>query len=283
MFPRPIEQRGKLANVTYRFALYIAVLLWLIPLAAVIMTSVRSIADINAGNYWGMPDELQLVENYTQVFVATPMARYLLNSLLICLPAVAGAVALSTLAGYALAKYRFRANIWLFALFIGGNFVPFQILMIPVRDLTISFGLYDTHWALILFQIAFQAGFCTLFMRNFIVGIPDALIEAARVEGVSEWRIFWYVVLPLVRPALAALSVLVFTFIWNDFFWALVLVQSDDVRPVTAGLNALQGQWLASWQYMSAGAVIAALPPVALFFTMQRHFIAGLTLGATKG
>ncbi|MDD1783135.1 carbohydrate ABC transporter permease [Enterovibrio sp. ZSDZ35] len=283
MFPRPIEQHGKLANTTYRAALYIAVILWLIPLAAVLMTSVRSIADINAGNYWGLPDELQLVENYTQVFTATPMGRYLLNSLLICIPAVAGAVALSTLAGFALAKYKFKANIWLFALFIGGNFVPFQILMIPVRDLTISFGLYDSHWALIFFHVAFQAGFCTLFMRNFIIGIPDALIEAARVEGVSEWRIFWYVVLPLVRPALAALSVLVFTFIWNDFFWALVLVQSDEVRPVTAGLNALQGQWLASWQYMSAGAVIAALPPVALFFTMQRHFIAGLTLGATKG
>ncbi|USH04978.1 carbohydrate ABC transporter permease [Grimontia kaedaensis] len=283
MFPRPIEQRSKFVNVTYRISLYIAVCLWLIPLAAVLMTSVRSIADINAGNYWGMPDELQLVENYTQVFTATPMGRYLLNSLLICIPAVAGAVLLSTLAGYALAKYKFRANIWLFALFIGGNFVPFQILMIPVRDLTISFGLYDTHWALIFFHVAFQAGFCTLFMRNFMIGIPDALIEAARVEGVSEWRIFWYVVLPLVRPALAALSVLVFTFIWNDFFWALVLVQSDEVRPVTAGLNALQGQWLASWQYMSAGAVIAALPPVALFFTMQRHFIAGLTLGATKG
>ncbi len=283
MFPRPIEHQGKFINVGYRVALYIAVILWLIPLAAVLMTSIRSIVDINAGNYWGWPDELQFIENYTQVFIATPMARYLLNSLLISLPAVAGAVALSTLAGFALAKYKFKGNVLLFAMFIGGNFVPFQILMIPVRDLTIDLGLYDTHWALIFFHVAFQAGFCTLFMRNFMVGIPDALIEAARVEGVSEWRIFWYVVLPLVRPALAALSVLVFTFIWNDFFWALVLVQSDEVRPVTAGLNALQGQWLASWQYMSAGAVIAALPPVALFFTMQRHFIAGLTLGATKG
>ncbi|MDD1795320.1 carbohydrate ABC transporter permease [Enterovibrio makurazakiensis] len=283
MFPRPIEHQGKFINVGYRVALYIAVILWLIPLAAVLMTSIRSIADINAGNYWGWPDELQFIENYTQVFIATPMARYLLNSLLISLPAVLGAVAVSTLAGFALAKYKFKANVLLFAMFIGGNFVPFQILMIPVRDLTIDLGLYDTHWALIFFHVAFQAGFCTLFMRNFMVGIPDALIEAARVEGVSEWKIFWYVVLPLVRPALAALSVLVFTFIWNDFFWALVLVQSDEVRPVTAGLNALQGQWLASWQYMSAGAVIAALPPVALFFTMQRHFIAGLTLGATKG
>jgi multiple sugar transport system permease protein len=211
------------------------------------------------------------------------MGEYLINSLIITLPAVAGAVALSTLAGFALAKYRFKANIWIFAMFIGGNFVPFQVLMIPVRDLTIAFGLYDTHWALIWFHIAFQTGFCTLFMRNFIVGIPDALIEAARVEGVKEWRIFWYIVLPLVRPALAALAVLVFTFIWNDFFWALVLVQSDEVRPVTAGLSSLQGQWLASWQFMSAGAVVAAIPPVILFFTMQKHFIAGLTLGATKG
>ncbi|GAM78453.1 multiple sugar ABC transporter [Vibrio ishigakensis] len=282
MFPTPIQKSGLLANISYRVAVPISLVLWLLPLIAVMLTSVRSIEDINKGNYWGWPEQIQMVENYQQVFISTAMADYLINSVLITLPAVAGAVFLSTLAGYALAKFRFKANIWIFALFIAGNFVPFQILMIPVRDLTISFGLYDTHWALIFFHIAFQAGFCTLFMRNFIVGIPDALIEAARVEGVKEWRIFVYVVVPLVRPALAALSVLVFTFIWNDFFWALVLVQSDEVRPVTAGLSSLQGQWLASWQFMSAGAVVAAIPPVVLFFTMQRHFIAGLTLGATK-
>jgi len=171
----------------------------------------------------------------------------------------------------------------MFATFIAGNFVPFQILMIPVRDLTIGMGLYDTATGLIIFHIAFQTGFCTLFMRNFIVGLPDELIEAARVEGVSEWKIFWYVVLPLVRPALAALSVLIFTFIWNDYFWALVLVQSDEVRPITAGISALKGQWMASWQLIAAGSIVAALPPVILFFAMQRHFIAGLTLGATKG
>lgn len=282
MFPAPIQKSGPLANISYRVAVPISLILWLLPLIAVMLTSVRSIDDINKGNYWGWPEQIQLVENYQQVFISTAMADYLINSILITLPAVAGTVALSTLAGYALAKFHFKANIWIFALFIAGNFVPFQILMIPVRDLTIAFGLYDTHWALIFFHIAFQAGFCTLFMRNFIVGIPDALIEAARVEGVKEWRIFIFVVIPLVRPALAALSVLVFTFIWNDFFWALVLVQSDEVRPVTAGLSSLQGQWLASWQFMSAGAVVAAIPPVVLFFTMQRHFIAGLTLGATK-
>lgn len=283
MFPTPIEKRSLPFNLSYRVAVWIALLLWLLPLIAVMMTSARSMADINGGNYWGIPTEWMLFENYAMVFTQTPMLRYLLNSLVITLPAVFGAVALSTLAGYALAKYKFRGNVALFAAFIAGNFVPFQILMIPVRDLTISMGLYDTASSLILFHIAFQTGFCTLFMRNFIVGLPDELIEAARVEGVSEWQIFWHVVLPLVRPALAALSVLIFTFIWNDYFWALVLVQSDEVRPITAGISALKGQWMASWQLIAAGSIVAALPPVILFFAMQRHFIAGLTLGATKG
>jgi len=283
MYPKPIEHSSKLVNVTYRILLPITIVLWLMPLAAVMMTSIRSIQDINQGNYWGWPTSFNFIENYMLVFQSTEMGQYLLNSIMITLPAVMGAVALSTLAGYALAKYQFKGNVLMLAIFIGGNFVPFQILMIPVRDLTITLGLYDTHMALIMFHVAFQTGFCTLFMRNFIVGLPNELLESARVDGVSEFKIFWHIVLPLVRPALAALSVLVFTFIWNDYFWALVLVQSDTVRPVTAGLSSLQGQWLASWNLISAGAVVAALPPVALFFAMQRHFIAGLTLGATKG
>ncbi|MDP5055840.1 carbohydrate ABC transporter permease [Marinomonas hwangdonensis] len=283
MFPTPIEKRSLPFNLSYRVAIWIALLLWLLPLIAVMLTSARSTADINAGNYWGIPSEWMLFENYMLVFTETPMLQYLMNSILITLPAVFGAVTLSTLAGYALAKFKFRGNVALFAAFIAGNFVPFQILMIPVRDLTISMGLYDTATGLILFHIAFQTGFCTLFMRNFIVGLPDELIEAARVEGVSEWQIFWHIVLPLVRPALAALSVLIFTFIWNDYFWALVLVQSDEVRPITAGISALKGQWMASWQLIAAGSIVAALPPVILFFAMQKHFIAGLTLGATKG
>ena len=283
MFPTPIEKVSALVRIGYKISLPIALLIWLLPLIAVMMTSVRSLEDITAGNYWGWPTEWALIENYTQVFSATPMATYFLNSLIITIPTVAGAIAISTMAGFALAKYGFRGNFLLFAMFIAGNFIPFQILMIPVRNLTISMGMYDTVWALILFHIAFQAGFCTLFMRNFIKALPHELIEAARVEGASEFKIFFHVVLPLIRPAMAALAVLIFTFIWNDYFWALTLVQSDDVRPITVGLTALKGQWVASWQLISAGSIVAALPPVIMFFTMQKHFIAGLTLGATKG
>ena len=283
MFPTPIERAGPRINAAYRIALPIALFVWLLPLFAVMLTSVRSLTDISSGNYWGIPTEWRLIENYTTVFTATPMGLYLLNSLIITIPTVVGAVALSAMAGFALAIYRFRLNVTTFVMFIAGNFIPFQILMIPVRDLAVSLGMYDSYGALVSFHVAFQTGFCTLFMRNFIKALPYEMIEAARVEGAGEFAIFRKVVLPVVRPALAALSVLIFTFIWNDYFWALTLVQSDDVKPVTAGLAALRGQWVASWQLISAGSVVAALPPVAMFFLMQRHFIAGLTLGATKG
>lgn len=283
MFPTPLSKKGPLANISYRVALPVALVMWLLPLAAVLLTASRSIADINAGNYWGLPSEWMLFENFTAVFANTAMARYLWNSVVITVPVALFSVGVATLCGFALAKYHFRGRLAIFATFIGGNFVPFQILMIPVRDLTIATGMYDTVWALIFFHTAFQTGFCTLFMRNFIVNLPDELLESARLEGCSEWHIFRNIVVPLVRPALAALAVLIFTFVWNDYFWSLILVQSDEVRPVTAGINSLRGQWLASWQLISAGSIVAALPPVFLFFTMQRHFIAGLTMGAVKG
>ncbi|PRX35295.1 multiple sugar transport system permease protein [Meinhardsimonia xiamenensis] len=282
MFPKPIQSAPAPARIAYKAALPVALVLWLLPLIAVALTSVRSAGDITAGNYWGWPTDFHLWENYTAIFENTPIGKYIWNSFRVTIPTVIGAVALSCMTGFALAVYRFRANLLVFFMFVAGNFVPFQILMVPVRDLTLQMGLYNSVTGLALFHIAFQTGFCTLFMRNFIRAMPFELIEAARVEGVSEFRIFWYVVLPLMRPAIAALAVLIFTFIWNDYFWALVLTQGADSQPITAGLYSLNGQWVAAWHLVSAGSIVAALPPVLMFFLMQRHFIAGLTLGAVK-
>lgn len=282
MFPRPIQQSSPGIQWLYTIALPIALLIWLFPLLGVALTSLRPASDLAQGNYFGMPSGIAW-ENYIFIFTETPIGRYMVNSLWVTIPTVIGAVGLSLMTGFALAVYGFRANILVFFMFVAGNFVPFQILMVPVRDMTLQLGMYDTWYGLALFHIAFQTGFCTLFMRNFIKGLPFALIESARVEGVSEWRIFRYIVLPLMRPAIAALSVLIFTFVWNDYFWATVLVQGQHAMPVTAGLYSLNGQWVAAWHLVSAGSIVAALPPVAMFFLMQRHFIAGLTLGATKG
>ena len=282
MFPTPIQKASPAARLAYQIALPVALVLWLFPLIGVAVTSLRPASDLAAGNYFGMPSSIAF-ENYASVFRDSPIGWYILNSFKVTIPTVIGAVGLSCLTGFALAVYGFRANLWVFFAFVAGNFIPFQILMVPVRDLTLKAGLYDTTLGLVLFHVAFQTGFCTLFMRNFIKGMPFALIESARVEGVSEWQIFRHIVLPLMRPAIAALSVLVFTFVWNDYFWATVLVQGQHAMPVTAGLYALNGQWVAAWHLVSAGSIVAALPPVLMFFLMQRHFIAGLTLGATKG
>lgn len=281
MFPRPIQQTAPATQWLYTVALPIALILWLFPLIGVAITSVRPASDLAQGNYFGMPSGFAW-QNYVQIFTQSPIGQYMVNSLWVTIPTVIGAVALSCMTGFALAVYGFRGNILIFFLFVAGNFVPFQILMVPVRDLTLDLGMYDTWYGLALFHIAFQTGFCTLFMRNFIKALPNELIEAARVEGVAEWRIFWYIVLPLMRPAIAALSVLIFTFIWNDFFWATVLTQGTDSQPITAGLSSLNGQWIAQWHLVSAGSILAALPPVLMFFLMQKHFIAGLTLGAVK-
>ena len=281
MFPKPIEKSTRSAQLAYQALLPVALLLWLAPLIAVALFAIRPAVDFTTGNYWGVPSELQFSENFGQV-LNSAMPRYIMNSFFITIPTVFGAVGLSAMAGFALGIYKFKSNLFLFFMFIAGNFVPFQILMIPVRDLTLDLGLYDTKTGLILFHIAFQTGFCTLFMRNFIKALPFELIEAARVEGVREWQIFFYIVLPLMKPALAALSVLVFTFIWNDYFWAIVLTQGENAQPVTAGITSFNAQFRAMYHLMSAGSIVAALPPVAMFFLMQKHFIAGLTLGAVK-
>jgi multiple sugar transport system permease protein len=283
MFPKPIEKSSAGQQRLYKMILPIALIVWLLPLFAVMLTSIRWAGDINAGNFWGWPTKISLIENYSAIFFQSKIGFYIWNSFKVTIPTVIATLTISCMTGYALAIFRFRANMFLFFVFIAGNFVPFQILMVPVRDLSLKLGIYDTTTGLVLFHAAFQTGFCTLFMRNFMKALPFELVESARIDGVSEFKIFRYITLPLVRPALAALAVLIFTFIWNDYFWATVLVQGDHALPVTAGLKTLNGQWISQWQLVSAGSIVAAFPPVILFFLLQKHFIAGLTLGATKG
>jgi multiple sugar transport system permease protein len=283
MFPRPIPETEPLKRAAYLALVAAVLLVWLLPLGAILLTSMRATSDVMSGNLWGWPTRFGLIANYTAVFTGTPMAQFFVNSLVITVPSVIGVLVLSTLTGFVLARYRFRGSMLLFAVFVGGNFLPQQIMMIPVRDLMVRLGLLDTRTALVIFHTAFQTGFATLFMRNFIAALPAELFDAARAEGASPLQVLRHVVLPLVRPALAALAILIFTFIWNDYFWAVVLTTSDAVKPVTAGLANLRGQWVSAWNLVSAGTVAIAVPPVVMFFLMQRHFIAGLTMGAVKG
>jgi multiple sugar transport system permease protein len=167
-------------------------------------------------------------------------------------------------------------------MYVGGTMLPFQVLMLPVFRLTDALGLYDTQLGIIIFHTAFQMGFCTFLLRNYMRTVPGEILEAARIDGCSEFRIWWQIMVPLTLPAIAALATLEFTWIFNDYLWSIVLLRTDSLKPVTAGLATLQGQWIMDWTVIVSGALIATLPTVIVFIFLQRYFIKGLTLGSTK-
>lgn len=261
--------------------LVVATLLWLVPIMTALVTSVRTNDDILINGFWSFPKEITL-ENFQTAWSRAGLEKYLVNSFIITLPALIGTLFLSSLSAYALARYKFTGNRLVLFLYIGGMMLPFQVLMLPVFRLTDALGLYDTYMGVILFHTAFQLGFCTFLLRNYMRTIPGEILEAARIDGCSEFRIWWQIMIPLVMPALAAVATLEFTWIFNDYLWAIVLLRSDRLKPVTAGLAVLQGQYVMDWTVIVAGALLATIPTVIVFIFLQRYFIEGLTLGAAK-
>jgi len=266
----------------FYLAAIVVSLLWLFPLFIAGTTAFKSMNEVVQDIYWwNLPDQFTF-KYFLEAWNQGGMSRYFINSFIITVPSVIGALFFSALGGFALAKYKFRYNKLILAIFIAGNMIPFQMMMFPVFEISNVFGIYDTYLAVILFHISFQMGFCIFFLRNFIRTIPTDLLDAARVDGSSEFRIFLQIVLPLTKPALAALGILEFTWIWNDYLWGLVLLASDNLRPITVGLVSLQGEYLSKWNIISAGSLIAAAVPLLVFLLFQRYFIQGLMMGANK-
>ncbi|HZU86642.1 MAG TPA: carbohydrate ABC transporter permease [Anaerolineaceae bacterium] len=256
-------------------------LFWLLPVIASFVTSLRTMDDITLNGFWSIPKSMSL-DNFVRAWTEARVSRYLFNSFIITIPSLFGMLFLSSLAAFALARYKFRGNLLLYFMFVAGTMLPFQILMLPVFRLTNSLGLYDSYGSLILIHTAFQLGFCTFVMRNFMRTVPNDILDAARVDGCSEFRIYWQVMLPLSLPSLAALATLEFTWVFNDYLWAIILLRADALRPVTAGLATLRGQFNTDWPVITAGALLATVPTLLVFVFLQRYFIQGLTLGSTK-
>jgi multiple sugar transport system permease protein len=256
--------------------------LWLVPVFSALITAFRTNDDILMNGFWSLPRQLVL-DSFKDAWERGGLSRYLPNSFIITLPALALTLLLSSLSAYALARFRFRGNRLVFFLYVGGMMLPFQVLLLPVFRLTDALGLYDTYWGLIAFHTAFQLGFCTFLLRNYMRTVPGEILEAARMDGCNEFRAWWQIMMPLTLPAIAAVATLEFTWIFNDYLWAIVLLRSDNLKPVTAGLAALQGQYVMDWTVITAGALLATVPTVLVFIFLQRYFIEGLTLGATKG
>ena len=257
---------------------------FILPVYGIVVTSLKSVADVSTGGYWNLPPNPTL-ENYARVLDpgGGNLVLYLWNSLRLTVPASIISISLGILAGYGLAKYRFPGNAALFIFLVAGMFLPPQIALIPVFRLMNQIGLYDTLWAVILVHSAFGIPICTLVMRNFFQTVPDALREAAVIDGANEHQIFVIIMLPLTLPALAVLATLQFTWIWNDFLWPFILTQHDSSRTIMVGIMNLTGQYSVDWGGQAAASLIGSLPTLLIFIFFQRYFIRGLTLGAVKG
>ncbi len=198
----------------------------------------------------------------------------------------------ASMVAFAVSRYSWRFNLLALMIFTAGNLLPAQVIIIPLYWIyqTIPFPpadngklLYDQFLGVILINIVFQIGFCAFVLSNYMKTLSRELTEAALVDGASVWRTYRSVILPLCRPALAALATLEFTFVYNDFFWALLLMKTGDKRPITSALNNLQGQFFTNTNLLAAGALLAAIPTIVVYLLLQRHFVSGLTLGSTKG
>ncbi|MEU0550473.1 carbohydrate ABC transporter permease [Micromonospora sp. NPDC005979] len=266
-------------------------LIWLFPIAWAVLTSFRSYQYTAAHGYVSFGG--WTIDNYVTAWEQAEFGKHFLNSVYITVPAVLLTLLLASCVAFVIARFSWKINLLLLGVFTAANLLPQQALLIPLFRLftevplpefmSDSELLYDSYWGLILINVAFQCGFCVFVLSNYMKALPHDLYEAAMVDGASVWRQYWQITMPLCRPALAALATLEVTWIYNEFFWATVLMRTGDKFPVTSSLNNLRGQFFTDNNLVSAGSVLVAIPTLVIFFMLQRHFVRGLTLGASKG
>jgi len=266
--------------------------LWLFPLLWTVYTSFRPYGETAKNGYVSIATSLTL-DNYLNAWDQGKIPMFFLNTIIILIPSVITVLLLASAIAFAVSRFSFRFNLFLLMLFTAGNLLPAQVIITPLYRMYLALPLpaflsgngvwYDQYFGIIMIHIAFQLGFCTFVLSNYMKTLPKELTEAALVDGASVLRTFWQVILPLCRPPLAALATLEFTFIYNDFFWALTLMFTGNKRPITSALNNLQGQFFSDNNLLAAGSIIIALPTLVVYFVLQGQFVRGLTLGSTKG
>ena len=283
----------KPSRIALHVFLVVGSLVWLFPFAWALYSALRPYSDIiTSGNALTLPSRLSF-DNFVTAWDQTNLAHFFINTLFIAIPAVIFALFLASMVAFAVSRFSFRFNVALLMIFTAGNLLPPQVIIVPLYqiynllplpDLLSDNGvLYDQTIGIILINIVFQTGFCAFVLSNYMRTLPKELVEAALVDGASVFRIYSRVILPLCRPALAALATLEFTFIYNDFFWGLLLLKSGDKRPITAALNNFQGAFFTDQNVLAAMSIMVAVPTVLVYIALQKQFIRGLTLGSTKG
>ncbi len=287
-------RRARLSRVGLYVFLTAMALLWLVPIGGAIYASLRPYGETQRLGIFSLPKTFT-VQNYRDAWTQGGMSRAFGNTMFIVIPSLILVLALSSAMAFAVSRFSWRFNVTLLLIFTAGNLLPAQVIFQPLFQMfkatpwpdflsdTDTGNLLGTKIAVIIIHVAFQTGFCTFVLSNYMKTIPKELGEAALVDGASVVRQFFQIIMPLCRPALAALATLEFTWLYNDFFWAVVLLNQGNERPITSSIANLGGQFFSNDNLIAAGSMIIAVPTLVAYLALQRHFISGLTLGASKG
>jgi alpha-glucoside transport system permease protein len=274
---------GRLGNGVVQVVLVLIAIFWLVPTIGLLVSSLRSAADNASSGWWkvfGAPSQLT-VANYTKLLDDPTLVQSFWNTVLITVPATLLVVIVSALAAYAFAWLDFPGRDWLFIVVVALLVVPIQVALIPVARLYGNVGLFGTIPGVVLFHVAFGLPFGIFLLRNFFAGIPRDLLEAARMDGAGEWRIFYRVILPLGLPAIASLGIFQFLWVWNDLLVALVFA-GGNAKPLTVTLQEQTRAFSSNIDVLAAGAFLSLVVPLIVFFSFQRYFVQGVLAGSVK-
>lgn len=287
---RAVAPRSGRRVLLYAFLTVMAIT-WLFPVLWALFNSLRDYDYTSTHGYVSFGGFT--LDNYANAWRQGDFTQHFLNSVIITVPAVLITLLLASCVAFVVARFSFWFNLPLLVMFTAANLLPQQALLVPLYRLynsvqvpfwvSDSGTLYNSYYAVIITHIAFQTGFCTFVLSNYMKTLPGELTEAALVDGAGVLRQYWQIVMPLCRPPLAALATLEVTWIYNDFFWAVAFMSQGDKFPITSSLQNLRGQFFTDYNLLSAGSVLAAIPTIIIFVLLQKQFVSGLTLGANKG
>ena len=282
---KTVAQRilGVFSSSIVNIVLLIVAVFWLVPTIGLFITSLRTAGDIAATGWWTVftaPAQLT-IENYTNLLSNTTITGSFLNTIVIAVPTTILVVMIGAIAAYGFAFLQFPGRDWLLIVVIILLAVPLQVALIPLARLFGAIGIFGSVLGVILFHTAFGLPFAIFLLRNFFTQVPTELLEAARIDGAGDWRIFFRVILPLGLPAIASLAIFQFLWTWNDMLVALIFTNSES-QPLTVAIQSQLRQYGANLDVLSTGAFVSMIVPLIVFFAFQRYFVQALLAGSQK-
>lgn len=278
----PARIAAKAGSGVVQVFLILVALFWMMPTIGLLISSLRGSSDIAASGWWRFTKPAQLTtENYSELLSNDIITNSLWSTVMITVPSTVLVVVIGALAGYAFAWMDFPGRDWWFMLVVGLLVVPVQVALIPVSELFGEIGIFETTFGVVMFHVAFGLPFAIFLLRNFFAQIPRELLEAARLDGAGEMRLFARVVMPLGGPAIASLGIFQFLWVWNDMLVALIFADSES-PPITVALQQQVRQFGNNIDVLAPGAFLSMIIPLAVFFMFQRQFVSGVMAGAVK-